>query len=124
MNNSNRLILILFYVSYAVSITLLLIASISRSPLPAWGGYLDVGIAFLIAILGFVIFGRAKDNPQYRVGHRAALNIIPIILLGMWILRNTFDFNILLPGLAWRAFFFLHILPYGVNLWNPQTSDE
>ena len=124
MNTSNRLILIVFYGSYIVSIILLLIASISRGPLPAWAGYLDVGIAFLIAILGFVIFGRGKDSPQYRVGHRAALNIIPIMLLGMWILRNTFDFNILLPGLAWRIFFLLHILPYGVNLWKPQTIDE
>ena len=124
MNKSNRLILTAFYVSYIVSVTLLLIASTSVSPLPAWGGYLDLGIAVLIAALGFVIFGRGKDNPQYQAGHRAALNIVPVMLLGMWILRNSFDFNILLPGLAWRVFFLLHILPYGVNLWNPQTTHE
>lgn len=124
MYNSNRLILIAFYVAYMISVALLLIASTARRPLSAWGGYLDVGIAFLIAVLGFVIFGRGKGNPQYRTGHRAALNIIPVLLLGMWILRNTLDFNILLPGLAWRVFFLLHILPYGVTLWNPEPPNE
>ena len=124
MNNPNRLLLIAFYVSYSISIALLLIASMARSPLPSWGGYLDVGIAFLIAGLGFVIFGRGRSNPQYRVGHRAALNIVPVMLVGMWVFHSRFDFNVLLPGLAWRTFFFLHILPYGVGLWNPETIHE
>ena len=124
MNNTNRLILIAFYVSYIISISLLLIASTARIPLFAWGGYVDLGIAILIAALGFVIFSRGKGNPQFQIGHRAALNIVTIALLGMWVLRNSLDFNILLPGLAWRIFFLLHILPYGVNLWSTGTTHE
>jgi hypothetical protein len=83
-----------------------------------------VGIAILIAIIGVVIFGRGRSNPRFDVGHRAALNIVPVVLLGMWALRTALDFNILLPGLAWRVFYFLHILPYSVNLWNPGTPRE
>ena len=121
---SNSLILAGYYSAYGVSFALLMIASTSKAPLPAWGGYADVGIAILIAIIGFVIFGRGRGNPAIDIGHRAALNIIPIALLGMWVLRNAFDFNILLPGLAWRVFFFLHILPYGVALRYPGTVNE
>lgn len=123
-NNSNRTILVIFYISYIVSILLLLIASISKTPLPAWGGYFDVGLVIFILLLSFIIFGRGKSNPNYQTSHRVALNILPIILLGMWVLRHAFDFNILLPGLAWRTFLFLHILPYGLNLWKPESTNE
>ena len=121
---SNRLLLTVFYLSYFVSVVLLLIASLSKAPLPAWGGYLDVGLVLFIVALSLMIFGRGKSNPNFETGHRVALNMLPVLLLGMWILRNTFDFNILLPGLAWRTFFFLHILPYGVPLWKSETINE
>jgi len=123
MNNSNRPILIVYYISYIFSVVLLLIASIAKTPLPAWGGYLDVTLVIFIVFLSFTIFGRGKANPQYQTSHRVMLNILPMILLGMWVFRNALDFNILLPGLAWRAFFFLHILPYGVNLWKPESTN-
>lgn len=121
---SNRLILAGYYSAYGVSFALLIMTSTSKIRLPAWGGYADVGIAIVIAILGFVIFGRGRGNPRFDIGHRAALNIVPITLLGMWVLRSAFDFNILLPGLAWRVFFLLHILPYGAALRHPGTVNE
>jgi len=124
MNISNKPILITFYISYLISVLLLLIASASKTPLPAWGGYLDVSLVVLIVIAGITIFGRGKSKPNFETSHRTTLYILPIILLGMWVFRNALDFNILLPGLAWRAFFFLHILPYSVNLWSPETTNE
>jgi hypothetical protein len=124
MTIANRPILITFYSSYFVSFLLLLLASTDRSPLPAWGGYLDAGLVVVILVLSFMIFGRGKSNPGYEAGHRAALYVLPMLLLGMWVFRDTLDFNILLPGLAWRTFFFLHILPYGVNLWKIGTPSE
>jgi hypothetical protein len=121
---SNRLLLASYYAAYGVSFAFLMMASTSKAPLPAWGGYADVGVAIFIAIVGFVIFGRGRGSPRFDIGHRAALNIIPITLLGMWVLRNAFDFNILLPGLAWRVFFFLHILPYSAAIRNPGNVNE
>jgi hypothetical protein len=121
---SNNIYIVTFIVLFVISTALLLIASTARTPVPAWGGYLDVGIAVIIAIIGFVIFGRGRDNPSYDSGHRAALNIILITLLGMWVLRDAFDFNILLPELAWRVFFFLHIRPRGAALRHPGTVNE
>ena len=120
----NRLLLISYYTAYGVSLIILVISSTSKSPVPAWGGSADVGTAILIALLGFVIFGRGKNSPRFEIGHRAALNIVPSVLLVLWVLHNAFDFNILLPGLAWRIFFFLHILPYGATLWNSEASNE
>ena len=124
MNIPNRLLLFVYYLSYLGSFAILLIASLSKSPLPSWGGYSDVGLVVLIVVLGFIIFGRGRQDPNFEISHRAALYLLPIVLLGMWIFRNAFDFNILLPGLAWRTFFFLHILPYALGLWGPETKHE
>jgi hypothetical protein len=107
---------------YAISTLILLIASTAKAPLPQWGGYVDVSIAILIAVLGFTLFGMNKMSLQYETNHRVTLYLLPIILLGMWYFRNLIDFNVLLPGLAWRTFFFLHILPYGLNLWKIESN--
>jgi len=107
----------IYLLLYAISTLILLIASTAKTPLPKLGGYMDVTIAILIAVLGFTIFGMNKMSLRYETNHRVALYLLPVILLGMWYFRNLIDFNILLPGLAWRTFFFLHILPYGLNVW-------
>jgi hypothetical protein len=124
MTASRRLILPGFYAAYIVSVMYLLFASTSKTALPAWGGYADAGLALVIAFLGFAIFEQGRGKPHYQTGHRAALNIVPVLLLGMWVLRPLFNFDILLPGLAWRVFFFLHILPYGAALRHPGTVNE
>ena len=122
---SNRSLLIATALFYLASLIVLVYASLpSEISRPAWGGVLDVGIAVLLAIASFTIFGLNKSKPSFEVGYRASLNIFPLLLLGMWIFRNSLDFNILLPGLAWRTFLFLHILPFGINLWNQEPNRE
>ncbi|GEM_PF-1676269 len=123
-NNPHRSLLLVTGASYIVSTYLLLYASISNVPLPKWGGYLDVGLVIVIVYSSFTIFGKGKGNPRYDAAHRTALNLVPVILLGMWLFRNILDFNILLPGLTWRIFLLLHILPYAMNLWKPEPTNE
>lgn len=117
-----KILFISFLLLYSTSTAILLFASAAKSPLPAWGGYLDVGIVVLIVINGFVIHWMNSKRPDCYISHQAALYLFPIILIGMWIYREALDFNILLPGLAWRTFFFLSILPYGLNLWKQEPA--
>jgi hypothetical protein len=105
-----------------VSTAIVLIASTAKSPLPAWGGYLDVAIVALIFITGFAIHKMNESRPNYYISHQAAVYLFPIILVGLWIYRYMLDFNILLPGLAWRTFFFFSILPYGLTLWKQESA--
>jgi hypothetical protein len=114
---SGRVTIVLFVILCMVSTAILLIASAAREPIPAWGGYLDVGIVFLIALTGFVIHQRNKSAPRYDISHQIAIYLVPVILVGMWFYRTSFDFNILLPGVAWRIYFFLSILPHALSLW-------
>jgi hypothetical protein len=117
-----KILFISFLLLYMASIAIVLIASTAKSPLPAWGGYLDVGIVVLIFINGFAIHGMNKSRSDYYISYQTALYLFPIILIGLWIYRDTLDFNILLPGLAWRTFFFFGILPYGLNLWKQEPA--
>ncbi|MEW6085113.1 MAG: hypothetical protein AB1607_11010 [Chloroflexota bacterium] len=123
-NNPNRSLLFVACACYAVSTYLVLYASTADVPIPKWGGYLDVGLVFVIVYLSFRIFEKGKSNPRFQTAHRAALNIMPLMLLGIWIYRNSLDLNILLPGLAWRTYLFFHILPYALNLWKPEPANE
>jgi hypothetical protein len=117
---SNLFLIVAFVILFSISTALVLIASTARNPLPAWGGYLDVGIVVLIAFTGIMIHQRNRPTPRYDISHQIAVYLFPAVLVGMWVFRNSIDFNILLPGLAWRTYFFLRILPHGINLWKPE----
>jgi hypothetical protein len=114
---SNKSYILSFVILFGISTVLVLIASTGKTPLPAWGGYLDVGIVLLLAFIGIAIRQRDKSTPRYDISHQVAVYLFPVILVYMWLYRNSIDFNILLPGLAWRTYFFLSILPHGLNLW-------
>jgi hypothetical protein len=51
-----------------------------------------------------------------------ALYLFTLILISLWLYRDLLDFNILLPGLAWRTFFFLSILPHAATLWGAEQT--
>ena len=114
---SSRLYIIFFLTLFAVSSTILLIAAAAKTPVPAWGGYLDVGIVVLLAFTGIMIHGRNKNAPQYATSYQIVVYLFPLILVGIWLARNSLDFNILLPGVAWRTYLFISILPHAINLW-------
>jgi len=120
--NSNKFYIISFIVLFAVSTTILLIASTAKSPIPAWGGYLDVGIVVLIAFTGFVIYQQNKIAPRYDISHQVAIYLFPLILVGMWLYQASLDFNILLTGVAWRVYLFLSVLPHAINLWKSDQT--
>ena len=119
---SNRFYILAFCILFVISTMILLIASTAKTRLPAWGGYLDVGIVVLIAVAGFTIHVRTKNAPRYDVSHQVALYLFPLLILGMWLYRDSLDFNILLPGVAWRSYFLLSILPHGLNLWKLEQA--
>ena len=119
---SNKFYITAFFILFAVSTTILLIASTVKSPVPAWGGYLDVGIVGLIAIIGFTLHQRKNGMPSYDISYQVAIYLFPLILVSIWLYRNALDFNILLPGLAWRTYFFLSILPHAINLWRVEST--
>jgi hypothetical protein len=113
----NRFFILSFLILFAISTTILLIVSTAKTPVPAWGGYVDVSIVILIALTGFALHRRDQDPPRYDRSHQVAVHIFPLILVAMWVFRDALDFKILLPSVAWRTYFLLSILPQALSLW-------
>jgi hypothetical protein len=113
---STKIYIVSFIILFIISTTILLIASTAKTPVPIWGGYLDVGIVVLIAFTGFTIYQRDKSAPPYNISYQVAIYLFPLTLVLMWLYRDSLDFNILLQGAAWRAYFLLSILPHALNL--------
>jgi hypothetical protein len=104
-------------VQLATSLALLLYAS-TRTDLPSWGGPLDVVIAFTLVATAFLIWRRAgtRTTPSdLRLGHRVAAGVPALLLAALWWYRDALDFNVLLPGLAWRTWLVLYTLPFALT---------
>jgi hypothetical protein len=82
---SNKFYIVLFFILFGISTAILLIASTAKTPLPVWGGYLDVGIVVLIAFCGFATRQRDKSTPRYETSHQVAVYLFPAVLVGMWL---------------------------------------
>jgi hypothetical protein len=84
-----------------------------------WGGPLDVAIAFTLVGTSVLIWRRAGDGSglrEFRVGHGVAAIVPALILVAISWYRESLDFNVLLPGLAWRTWLVLYTLPSALAL--------
>jgi len=115
----NGLILLgLAVVQLLISLALLLTAS-TRADLPSWGGPLDVVIAFTLIGTSFLVWRRAGSRAgvgEFRIGHSVAALVPALVLAALWWYREALDFNVLLPGLAWRTWLVLYTIPSALAL--------
>jgi hypothetical protein len=109
-----RLAVWLFPISTAFPVAA---GAIGSSSLPRWVGWLDVIVAAALAAscITLDVLARRLVTPadelvaarMYR--HGSAL--ILVLLVTFLIAGGRIDWNVLLPGLAWRAWFFIYSLP-------------
>ena len=85
---------------------------------PKWWGLLDVGIAFILAVLVFMVQAFARDRvsqqakeSSYRA-YRILLHGIFLMLLVFFIARDRIIWTQCLTGFAWRTWLLLYVLPW------------
>jgi hypothetical protein len=91
--------------------------------LPSWGGPLDVIVALTLVATAFLIWRRAGSVAgirEFRLSHGVAAIAPALGLVAMWWYRESLDFNILLPGLAWRTWLVLYTTPSALALVLPR----
>lgn len=115
-----RGIILLWGIMYSVSAALLLRASVSPERGPLWLGIIDGLLAFILVFTMAAIsrIARGTIAPQtlarsYQIG----IYLPAVLFAALWVLRDHFDWNILFPGLAWRTWLILFILPAILGLW-------
>src|SRR5262249_44446550 len=106
---------IVFVISSAFPVTAGL--SNNTTSFPAWWGVLDVGIAFVLAILAFVIqalargtMNRQAEDASYRV-YRIVTHGILAMLVVFFLFGERISWINCLPGFAWRTWLLLYSLP-------------
>jgi hypothetical protein len=97
----------------SISVALLLYAS-THSLIPRWGGPVDVAAAlglFLFALWAYRTTAGTIDVRALRVSYYVALLLPSLLLAAMWWFADRLIWNILLPGLAWRLYLVMEVLP-------------
>jgi hypothetical protein len=81
---------------------------------PKWWGVLDVGIAFLVAMLAFAVIGLARqkvgkqaEDESYRV-YRILIHGIILMLGVFFLLGDRIVWSNCLTGIAWRTWLLLY----------------
>ena len=85
--------------------------------LARWVGIVDVVVAVALVVLGLVIVSRKPSEfaasvvgAGFRI-YRGLANVFLILLVAFFVVGDDIRWSILLPGLAWRAWLLVLVLP-------------
>jgi len=119
---------IVFFISSAFPV----VAGLARNTgaFPKWWGILDVGLAFVLAILAFVIMSLTQGEVDkqvkdctYRV-YRVLLHGILAMIVVFFLFGNHITWTNCITGIGWRAWLLLYGLPAWLTaLKSPITSE-
>jgi hypothetical protein len=94
--------------------------------MPRWMGIVDVVLAAALVTVGLVVFSRKPSEfagPVVATGfwaYRALSNTFLVLLALFFVAGEYIQWKILLPGLAWRAWFLVLVLPAWVSVWRTE----
>jgi hypothetical protein len=119
-NNTHRPFAIATAVAFLISCAFPVVAAFVKDPQawPKWWGALDVGLAFILAVLVLVIHALARDRIDrqarelsYRA-FRILIHGIFLMLLVFFLAGDRIIWSQCLTGFAWRAWLLLYALPF------------
>ena len=95
-----------------------------------WAGVLDVALAFGVVVAAMLVETRARaligpriEQISYRFYRSMA--VLPLVLLVLFFLSGSaIRWEVLLPGIAWRAWVLLYTFPAAAALWVRDESRE
>ena len=109
---------------FIVSSAFPMVASVRGPDLaPAWVGVFDVVLAFALVVVGMVIVSRKpRDFAPHIVetgfrAYRTLADVLLLLLVLFFVIGGAIQWSILLPGLAWRAWLLVLVLPSWIALW-------
>jgi len=96
--------------------------------LPTWVGVADVALAACLVVSGMVIVSKKPSAfaplvvaTAFRL-YRALSGTFLVLLVVFFVLGDRLRWDILLPGLAWRAWVLVIVAPSWVTLWHAQPQ--
>jgi hypothetical protein len=115
---------------FVISTAFPVVASLLRSPAPGWVGIADVVVAVVLVCQGFLIAakGTARADPDVldlslRV-LRGGANLFLGLIVAFFLAGQHVKWDILLLGLAWRAWLFVWVFPGAIALWRTDSKSN
>jgi hypothetical protein len=120
-------------IAWAVLLVVTVAFPVAASLIPAesvtqWMGVADVALALVFVVASLAIDALARGKVSGEVVHLSyriyrGLGTIPLILLAIFFLvGEAIRWNVLLPGLAWRAWVLIYALPAALVLWKASDT--
>lgn len=111
-------------VLFIVSTTFPIVASVwPMGRVSIWAGMVDVGLAFVLVLLAMWIEARGRGGVDDRTrrashrGYRVVMSVPLVLLVTFFLAPHVFRWDVLLPGLAWRAWLLCYSLPAACAVW-------
>jgi hypothetical protein len=106
-------------VVFVISSVFPVVAGLSKntSSFPRIWGKLDVGLAFVLAVMVFAVMALARNSVDKRAeestyrAYRVLLHGVFVVLLVFFLFGNRIVWINCLTGLAWRSWLLLYALP-------------
>jgi hypothetical protein len=128
VRRSGRVLVVVDTLLSSISWTLLMYASTQAfEQLPKWAGLLDGVIAFIVVILSAVIersYHWLISADVTQLAHTLATYLVPVLFILLFIFQHQLIWNTLLPGLAWRVYVVLLVLPPSLAAIRSRTSAD
>lgn len=116
--------------AWVVSTAFPVVASLLRAVEPPRAlGVADVAMAAVTVALGFAVAAKKPGAVDARTSeaaarvYRAAAHACLILPVAFFLAGDRIRWNVLLPGLAWRAWLFAWVLPSAIALWQGGARD-
>ena len=90
---------------------------------PRWIGVLDVVFALAWVVVMMLIVGLAQNQIDIRAKetsyqiYRLLAHLLLVLLAAFFMVGDRINWNVLLPGLAWRLWWLVYTLPATLALW-------
>ena len=108
---------------FAVSTAFPVVAGFQNTETPSrWLGFADVGVAGLLLAVTVTVASRVRSqvtDDDRLIAFRASqalFSVIPVLLIAFFIAGDRIDWQVLIVGLAWRAWLLLYTLPYLISV--------
>lgn len=112
---------------FAVSTAMPIVASLVAAKPPLWAGLIDVTLAVALVAGGLGLLATAQrpfDDDTVRATYRIyrVLATVPLVLLAVFfVIGHAIKWDVLLAGLAWRAWLLMEVLPAAVAGWRADS---
>jgi hypothetical protein len=127
----SRLLLLGSATLFILSCLFPLAASVLQAErLPKWVGVADVVIAAIVVVLGMIVLSRKPRGfappiiARSFTAYQGIAHIVLLLLAVFFLMGDHLRWGVLVPGLAWRGWLFMMVLPAWLSAWQmPQRSE-